>query len=261
MPGTSQKTIINITDCHIGGRAEHHGGDPRNSLLAVLEQIQNREQPDLIIASGDLSDTGQREDYAWLKSELDRFDCAVLAVPGNHDTSDTIDEVFNAGRGLSNASCILDNWLIIPLDSCLPGAESGLLASSTLSELDKQLGRHPDKPVLITVHHPPVAIGTPWLDEMNLENGDDLMAVLAKHLQVRLLLCGHVHQSVDMYYRNIRILSSPATSRQFMPGSDTFAIDPVPPGYRQIILGENGMIDTMVKRLDEQTWLNSLRTS
>jgi Icc protein len=85
--------------------------------------------------------------------------------------------------------------------------------------------------------------------------------VLANHPQVKLLLCGHVHQAVDMYYKDIRILISPATCRQFLPGSDAFAIDPVPPGYRRIILDESGMIDTVVKRLDEQTWLNCRHVS
>jgi Icc protein len=258
MPKCNQKTVINITDCHIGGRVEHHGGEPRDMLLAVLDEIHHKETPDLIIVSGDLSDTGQHDDYSWLKLQLQRFSCPVLAIPGNHDDSNTIDKVFNAGRGLFNASCRLDNWLIIPLDSCLPGVESGLLASKTLDDLDQRLGLQPKSPTLITVHHPPIAIGTPWLDEMKLENGDELMKVLARHSQVRLLLCGHVHQSVDMYHRHVRILSSPATCRQFLPGSDTFAIDPIPAGYRQIILGENGNIETTVKRLDEQSWRHFL---
>lgn len=261
MPNSRQKTIINITDCHIGGRLQDHGGEPRDMLLAVLDEIHHLECPDLIIASGDLSDTGEREDYAWLKLQLQRFNCPVLAIPGNHDHSTVLDKVFNAGRGLFNASCPLDHWQIIPLDSCLPGAESGLLPEPALEELEQQLALHPDSPTLVTVHHPPVAIGTPWLDAMNLENGDDLMAILARHPQVRVVLCGHVHQVVDMQYRHIRILSSPATCRQFLPGSDTFAIDPVPAGYRQILLRENGTIETTVKRLDEQIWQHCLHST
>ncbi|MGD9000179.1 MAG: phosphodiesterase [Granulosicoccaceae bacterium] len=261
MPQRNPRTVINITDCHIGGWPPHHGGDPRDILLAVLDDIQHQESPDLIIASGDLSDTGMRDDYRWLKDQLDRFNCPVLAIPGNHDDSDAIDAVFNAGRGMLNASCSFNNWRIIPLDTCLPGAESGLLSAASLYALDQQLGQHPDKPTLVTLHHPPVAIGTAWLDAMGLENADELMAVLANHPQVKLLLCGHVHQAVDMYYKDIRILISPATCRQFLPGSDAFAIDPIPPGYRRIILDESGMIDTTVKRLDEQTWLNCRHVS
>lgn len=259
MSASNSHIIINITDCHIGGRIEHHGGDPRDILQAVLAQICRAESPDLILASGDLSDTGQHEDYDWLKAQLERFNCPVLALPGNHDDSAAIDEVFNAGRGMLQASTTLNQWRIIPLDTCLPGSESGLLDADSLAELDILLKQYPHSPTLVALHHPPVAIGTPWLDTMGLENGKELMALLEKHPQVKIVLCGHVHQSVDMHYGDIRVLSSPATSRQFLPGSADFAIDPIPPGYRRIMLDESGKIQTVVERLDEQTWMNCLQ--
>jgi Icc protein len=44
----------------------------------------------------------------------------------------------------------------------------------------------------------------------------------------------------------LRLLSTPSTCAQFRPGSDSFAIDERPPGYRWLDLRADGRLDTEV---------------
>jgi Icc protein len=94
-------------------------------------------------------------------------------------------------------------------------------------------------------------MGSKWLDEVGLENGDELFAVLDRHPQVRVLLWGHVHQAYEGLRKRVRMLSTPSTCAQFTPGSDGFAVDRRPPAYRWIDLHADGRIETGVEWVDE----------
>ena len=48
---------------------------------------------------------------------------------------------------------------------------------------------------------------------------------------------------------NIRLMSTPSTCIQFLPGSEDFAVDSRAPGYRWLTLHENGRIESGVQRL------------
>jgi Icc protein len=49
-------------------------------------------------------------------------------------------------------------------------------------------------------------------------------------------------------------MSTPSTCIQFKPGSKTFALDDLPPGYRRLDLHADGNIDTAVERLVDFAW-------
>jgi Icc protein len=94
-------------------------------------------------------------------------------------------------------------------------------------------------------------MGSRWLDQVGLENSDELFAVLDRHPQVRALLWGHVHQELDTWRGQVRLLATPSTCAQFKPHADGFAIDERPPGYRWLHLREDGTLDTGVEWVDE----------
>jgi len=71
------------------------------------------------------------------------------------------------------------------------------------------------------------------------------------HANVRGVLWGHVHQSLDRFIHGVRFMATPSTCAQFVPGSAEFAIDNRPPGYRFLELLPDGSIAT------EVCWLES----
>jgi Icc protein len=52
-----------------------------------------------------------------------------------------------------------------------------------------------------------------------------------------------VHQAFEGQYESIRILGTPSTCSQFKVGSDAYAVDDKPPGYRRISLFPDGTVD------------------
>ena len=86
------------------------------------------------------------------------------------------------------------------------------------------------------------------MDTMQIENAEDLFAVLQHHPNVRGIVCGHVHQVIEAEYRGIPIFGTPSTCFQFMPGQAQFGLDPVPPGYRWLALHADGRIRSQVQR-------------
>jgi Icc protein len=62
-----------------------------------------------------------------------------------------------------------------------------------------------------------------------------------------------VHQSHDSLRRNahgeLRLMSTPSTCVQFLPKSDDFVLDTLPPGFRTLQLHADGRIDSQVRWL------------
>src|SRR5258708_30554427 len=80
--------IAQITDMHIRPRGKiAYGRVDTNAMLeaavATLEALPRK--PDLVIASGDLTDCGLAEEYAVLRDILESLSMPVYLVPGNHD--------------------------------------------------------------------------------------------------------------------------------------------------------------------------------
>ena len=70
--------ILHVSDLHFGAR-----DDPvlERGLAALIERIG----PELVIASGDLTNRGRRSEHERAAAFLNRLGPPVLAVPGNHD--------------------------------------------------------------------------------------------------------------------------------------------------------------------------------
>jgi Icc protein len=90
-----------------------------------------------------------------------------------------------------------------------------------------------------------------WLDQVGLSDANEFMALVREHPNVRGVLWGHVHQSLDRFVQGVRFMASPATCAQFLPGSREFAIDTRPPGYRLLELRPDGTIATEVCWLEQ----------
>ena len=82
------------------------------------------------------------------------------------------------------------------LDTQVSGENHGELCAERLGFLEGVLAAAPDRPTLIAMHHPPFQCGIGFMDRDGLRNPADLRAVLARHKQVRRIVCGHLHRAV-----------------------------------------------------------------
>lgn len=242
--------IIQITDTHILSDPDEafDGIDTAQTLSAVLAHIRANEQPDLMLLTGDLVHEPDQASYRRLHNLLDPVPAPVYAIPGNHDDpalmQSALDQPVRHDRDID-----VSNWRILLLSSWLEGKHAGILPATELHWFEARLNEQPDTPTLVALHHPPVSIGSPWLDAMGLQNPDDFFAILDRQPQVAGVIWGHIHQVFESERNGVKLLSCPSTCVQFRPGSKEYAKDELGPGYRRLILHENGTIDSEVIRV------------
>ncbi|MEZ5459491.1 MAG: phosphodiesterase [Steroidobacteraceae bacterium] len=244
--------LVQFTDTHLFGDAAE---DLRGvaSLPALRACVAHAgaaiQMADALLVTGDVVQDDPAG-YAHLRDVLAPLGRPVLCLPGNHD------EVATFRRELGRAPFVLDphvdleGWRIVLLDSVKPGAAAGRLAPQALAALDDSLRSAGDRHVMICLHHQPVSMQSRWLDGVGLENADEFFAIVDRCPQVRAIAWGHVHQAWDGERRGVRLLSTPATCRQFLPQSDDFAVDTRPPAYRILDLAPDGTVATEVVWLD-----------
>lgn len=223
-----------------------------SSLRSVLDHYRDSDwQADLAVVTGDLIQDDSAKAYEHFRDLLGALHMPVHCVPGNHDVRALMQEALAAAPFRYCETVEADNWLIIGIDSCVTGKAGGLVAAGELDRLDSEIAATSADHVMACLHHPPVEMGSKWLDSVGLDNGEEVLARLAASGKVRLAIFGHVHQPYDAVHGGVRIIGTPSTCRQFAQGSATFAVDDNPPAYRRIGLQRDGTIE------QELVWLTT----
>ncbi len=235
--------LVQLTDTHVAAdpATRLYGADWRSGLHAVLAAIRARDHAiDRLLLTGDLVHDEGEPAYRILADLLESVHCPRTYICGNHDDPAAIGLLGAQAHDPPDSV-----WQILRLESRVPGSAGGHLGPAQIEELDARLAddrRH----ALVCVHHQPVPVGSVWLDRIGLADGSDLLAMLARHPQVRGIVWGHVHQAFDGRHGAIALMGTPSTCVQFLPGSEDFAIDTRPPGYRELDLWPDGRIQTRV---------------
>ena len=215
--------IAQISDTHIRpeGKLVEGQVDSFAFLSVCIDRINALPQrPQLVIASGDLADSGSGVEYRRILAEFERLAMPYYVMPGNHDLRDPMREVFGgtpalpvAASGHLQYAIELPELRILCLDTLDEGKEGGWLCIDRLDWLDEQL-HSGSKPTLIFLHHPPFDCGIPGMDAIKLGNPQALAEVLEEHDPVIGLACGHVHRSVFTQWGGIPACICPAPAHQ-----------------------------------------------
>lgn len=241
--------IIQLTDCHLfdDPAARLGGVDTQRTLAAVIDALARADPaPDVVLATGDLTQLGEAGAYGRVRSLLRRLAMPVYCLPGNHDHRETFAAAMPGDGVHVTRSLCRDGWQILFLDTTIPGEEDGRLSEGELAALDDALGARPDDHALVCLHHPPVAVGGAWRDVVSLENPGGLFAVIDRHPRVRGLLFGHIHQAFEGTRNGVKLMGTPSTCFQFKDDNGSLGIADDPPAYRRLALAPDGVIETSV---------------
>ena len=240
--------LIQISDCHVPAknRQTWYGRNPEHSLKNIITHI-NQYEPDnsLVLATGDLSHDGSVQSYRKLNALFAPLKRKIYPLTGNHDDLTSMNQYFH--RYVSHL--VLSDWLILMLDTQVSGQEYGLLSEQALRQAKQVLEHHTDNHVLIFMHHPPVPVGSAWIDKINLRNADDLFKLLDNYNNIKAISFGHVHQAHHIMHNTVSCFSCPSTCHQFLPYSDGFDVDNIDAGYRRFTLHADGLIESNVVRV------------
>ncbi|PRY26155.1 calcineurin-like phosphoesterase family protein [Aliiruegeria haliotis] len=232
--------ILQISDCHVvapGQRANRvvDTGAALEDTVATINRLLPQIGPvDAVIVTGDLTDNGTPEEYARSRDILSALTLPWLAVPGNHDQREPMRRAFADARWMPEHGPIrwrldLPDLAVLALDTLVEGGAHGALSEACLDWLAAELATLAPKPVLVALHHPPVATGILPMDRINLREADGLRRVLDAYPGERRLLCGHVHRCITGRFGSTPCQIAPGTShavtanlREDNPNSLTF---------------------------------------
>lgn len=254
--GNNAIRVVQLSDCHLfeSDKGKLLGLDTEFSLGKVLDLIQKEQpNPDLILATGDLSQDGSSESYKRFHRHMSQFSAPVYWLPGNHDIMSKMGD-HQALDFMSPCVIPQGNWRIILLDSTILGKVPGYMSEKELIFLDEALAATKGQHVMVCLHHQPVPVGCKWLDQQIIGNADALFKVLDKYSHVRVMIWGHIHQVFESERKGVKLMSVPSTCVQFLPKSEDFAVGDTSPGYRWIDLHPDGNIETGVSRVTGVTF-------
>ena len=215
--------IAQITDTHIKlpGKLAYRKVDTAAMLeRCVQELLALQPPPDLVLLTGDLVDLGRPEEYAHLKSILAPIKQRIIAIPGNHDERSAMRDAFRSGGYLPPGETFLQFAIdeyplrIVGLDTLVPGQGGGELCAQRLAWLDRTLAAKPDTPTLVLMHHPPFITGIGHMDKIGLTGRDEFAAIMERHAQVELILCGHLHRTIRAQVGGRPALTCPSPAHQ-----------------------------------------------
>ncbi|WP_347453463.1 3',5'-cyclic-AMP phosphodiesterase [Acinetobacter thermotolerans] len=243
-------TLIQITDTHLMDQPEltFANMNPEQSFLDVVKDIKQRfPQIDAVIHTGDLAQVAAESTYQRYLQFMQDWQVPHYQIPGNHDDNLAI---FPFHNNKNEAHAIhFGSWTLILLNSAVKGRVDGWVEQKQLEQLEQLLLEHQQQHVIVACHHHPFAMQSHWIDQHRLKNSEALKDVIARHSNVKMVLFGHVHQDSENEWQGVRYLSTPSTSVQFKPLSENFALDQAQPGYRVLLLKENGEYETYINRV------------
>ena len=237
-------TILQISDTHIvpkgalvSGRLDTASALTR--LVARINSIRDQIGPiDALLVSGDLSDDGSTESYAFFKELIAPLDLPSYVIAGNHDARDPMRAAFSSDlpvKGPLNWTRQIGDIHLIGLDTLVEGQGSGTLSPDSLSFLKAALSEADDAPVLLALHHPPFACGIRFMDDIGLTNAPALRDVLAAYDGTLRIVCGHIHNMIVSDVAGHSAISAPS------PAS-TFAYNRRPDGPVGFMTQEDGCL-------------------
>jgi Icc protein len=249
--------LLQVTDPHLFGDEAQtiYGVTTAVSFRKVLAEAfaPGTPRPDAILVTGDIADDHTAAAYANFRRAVQPYGLPVYCLPGNHDEPGLMTGLVSSDGFQYGGTAEFGAWSAVFIDTHVHGRPEGRVIPAELARLEAALTSFGERPVLVCLHHPPLPVGSAWLDGVGLRNASEFLAVIERHPAVRVVLGGHVHQSFEQVHRGVLMLATPSTCAQFTPHTERCVMDLKPPGYRWLTLLPDGTVQTEVRWL--QDWV------
>lgn len=187
--GTGLRATVklgHITDPHLDGSKR-----ARDRLIRVIDALASHATKiDALVVTGDVVEAGDaaepEKDYAFAREQAGRLGVPVLWCRGNSD------EPTAAGFG---GTLQLPGLTVLALDSSTPGSFAGSLSGAEIAaaRAAMEADTNRDDPIVLALHHPPVELGHPNVDEIRLVDARPLASLIADEPRIIAILAGHTH--------------------------------------------------------------------
>lgn len=189
--------IAQLSDPHI----KLDDDDVSHTALAAAAERVASYKPAAVLFTGDIADTGAPEEYESAVRALAPIHAPVYRTAGNHDRFEERQQYVAE----------VEHVRLVVCDTSRPGRDDGSL---DVGWVEQQLD--PGVPTIIAMHHPPIAMGLAWLDEIALpaEQTAALAELLRANPQVVRVVAGHVHRVATASLGGCTVVTAAGTSIQ-----------------------------------------------
>jgi 3',5'-cyclic AMP phosphodiesterase CpdA len=202
--------ILHVSDLHFGAR-----DDP--VLESALGRLVDRVEPEVVVASGDLTHRGRADQHERAERFLLGFGVPVVAIPGNHDIPYTFPARFTRPwrefeRRWETTEPVLSSETVhvVGVNSVRPWRhQSGGVRDGQLDRVAERLRQAPPGALrVVALHHQ--MIGAPWrTSKKPVANRNHVLARLVDS-GAELILGGHIHQGTVSERHEFEVITGDA---------------------------------------------------
>ena len=188
--------LLHVSDLHAGAQEE-------TQSVAALARLVQRTEPQLVVASGDLTHRGTPAQHARAAELLRSLGPPVRAVPGNHDVPYTFPArvarpwaEFERVWGTTEPLAELPGLHVVGLNSVRPlRQQGGALSRAQLEDAASRFAAAEPGALRVAVLHHHL-IGAPWraARKRPVSHRNRVLRALVE-AGADLILAGHIHQS------------------------------------------------------------------
>lgn len=199
--------LLHLSDLHVGTREE-----PR--LEPGLAELIERVDPELIVASGDLTHRGRPAQHDRAAAFLKGLGRPVLAIPGNHDIPYTpiarftrTHEQFERLWETAEPTYRSESMHIVGLNSVRPWLhQSGRISKAQLEDAARRLAEAaPGALRIVALHHH--LLGAPWRSRKKPVAARSRVLAGLVDAGAELVLAGHIHQAAISERHEFEVVS------------------------------------------------------
>lgn len=216
--------VLHVSDLHFGR-------NDKPESIEALGRLVEQAQPELVIASGDLTHRGLRSQHERAADFLRGLELPLVTIPGNHDIPYTFPKRFTQPWHeferlwvTTEQTYRSDTLVVAGLNSVRPWRhQSGRIrddqirkAAATFTEIPETVFR------IVTFHHH--LLGPPWRSQKKpVAKRNRVLAGLVE-AGADLILAGHIHQSTVAERREFELST---------PGGERAVVVSIAPGFGQ----------------------------
>jgi 3',5'-cyclic AMP phosphodiesterase CpdA len=220
--------IGHLTDLHAVAEGQTLGGRVDTNRLAELavESVNSAAyKPEFVVVTGDLTHQGKPAQMQVARRILDGLSSPYFVLPGAHDDTEVFWQVFGDLPYLKDggeARYCVDEFdvRLIAVDTTRGKGAPPDFGDGRGAWLREQLASAPQRPTVIAMHHPPFQCRIPvatYVKDQQVSWANGLKGIVADFPNVKLILCGHVHRSIQTLWAGAMVSVCPATCVQAEP--------------------------------------------
>jgi 3',5'-cyclic AMP phosphodiesterase CpdA len=216
--------VLHLSDLHFGRNVNPESIE---ALARLIEEVQ----PELVVASGDLTHRGLRSQHELAAAFLRGLELPLLTIPGNHDIPYSFPKRFTRPwqefeRLWETTEPVYrsDTVVVAGLNSVRPWRhQSGKLRDEQLRRVHELFAGGPDGALrVVALHHH--LLGAPWRSRKKpVARRNHVLAGLVD-AGAELVLAGHIHQSTIAERREFELSK---------PGGERAVVVSIAPGFGQ----------------------------